>query len=185
MLFPHLARAARLMRQTAAVGSLAAASAALLDRLRVGLFILDVSGRPLFHNRMARRLIDQADGLAISTFGLFASLRDETNRLRRAVRSAATRRLGGGAGADGALTISRASGKRPYQVVVTPLRPDRYPEFPVQENGAVLVIVSDPEAEPAPPEEALARFFGFTPHFPDRCCFHHSLRHDNLASTMG
>lgn len=161
-LFPHFARAARLMRRTAGVGPLVAASAAALDRLPMGLFVLDPRGRPLFHNRMARRLIDQADGLGLSRHGLHAGLTQETNRLRRAIASTAAPGASGDMSAGGVLRISRPSGKQAYQVIVTPLRHDHHPDFPVRQEAGVLVVVSDPDAEPRLPEDALARLFGFT-----------------------
>ena len=59
-----------------------------------------------------------------------------------------------GAGAGGALALPRPSMKRPLQVLVAPLPPNRT-DFG-EKSAGVVVFVNDPERQPELPAEALA-----------------------------
>jgi DNA-binding CsgD family transcriptional regulator len=91
-----------------------------------------------------------------------ASVAAETEGLHRLIHQAA--QIAGGAPfacVDGAMLISRPSGRRPYVVLASPLRAgqrrvdDRQP--------AVVVFASDPERTPEFPPARLSRLYGLTP----------------------
>src|SRR5690606_10688972 len=108
----HLGRAMRigLRLRDAAAGP--GWSLDLLERSPWGVFLIAASGRVVFANAEAERILRARDGLVLIG-GKLATLGDGA-RLRAAVGRALL-----GAGTD--LAVTRPSGKRPYLVTVLPL----------------------------------------------------------------
>jgi DNA-binding CsgD family transcriptional regulator/PAS domain-containing protein len=142
--------------------ALAGAQEAALDRLAHGLLLLDGGARVLFANRAARAALDERDGL---------SHRDARLVVGGKAAAAAERLIGEAASPDparpasagGVLAVPRPSGKRPWQLIASPLPPDLASELPAGGRTRVLVVVSDPERRPTPPAEHLRLHFGLTP----------------------
>lgn len=152
-LMPHLARALALRRSFMALEGLTGALTELVDRLAPGVLAFDHRGSCLVINTAARRMTAAGDGLSTDRNGrLVATGREAAARLARLetdVRS-------GGAG--GVARVPRASGKRPYAVLVAP-----FPTGSPGEVGAptgVIMIVHDPSEKPRPPAATLARLLG-------------------------
>ncbi|MFT6583271.1 MAG: PAS domain S-box-containing protein [Alphaproteobacteria bacterium] len=133
-----------------------------VNRLPLGVIILDGFGRPLNMNTEARSIFDQEDGLQIGRDGLHGLQNGEPVNLKDVVERADNwsgkkkKRPSGGA-----VAIDRPSGDRPYTVVVTPLRTQaRYFD---SDRPAALAFISDPETAPAIKEEQLVALYGLTP----------------------
>jgi len=138
------------------------ASAATLDKLSFGIVHLTATGRFVAANAAAHRILRDKDGLALRPTGVHAASNANDSRLREAVLRAACTTAGKDGGDAGSyLRLERPSGLRPYTVIVTPLGLSR----PVLSTGApaVLLIVTDPEAEPRIEASALSALFGLTP----------------------
>jgi DNA-binding CsgD family transcriptional regulator len=135
------------------------AAHAALDRLCLGVLLLDGRGRLLHANRSGEEILTEGDGLSIEREELRASRPNETAALRREIRDATRFELGADAARD--LLISRPSGRRALQVSVSPLRRDT---DAVRDSAhpAVFVFVNDPERAPELTECHLQRLYTLT-----------------------
>ena len=160
-LMPHLTRAVQIHRRLLPVSVLDGAAVDALDCLVSGVALLDGSGRTIFINRAAERLLRQRDGLGIEHGCLVASLPQERDALRVLIAQAAQTTAGRSLRAGGALPISRPSMRRSYNVLVTPLG-RRHTSLHGPE-AAVAVFISDPEEAVTSEMAALVRLFRLTP----------------------
>lgn len=161
VLLPHLQQAIRLSRHFAELDALARLSRSVLDRVPVGVFLLDGFGRPVVLNKAAEEILALRDGLSMTSYGLKASGPKENAALSALVLQAISAARGnklGGLGASGILPVSRPSCKRPFLVEVVPYAPQSGAE---EGNVSVAVFVSDPEALVKPSHLGCA--FGLTP----------------------
>jgi DNA-binding CsgD family transcriptional regulator len=127
-----------------------------LDRLEPGVLLVGTDGRVLSLNRAGEEILRAADGLAVRRGELVAARVAETRRLRDAVAAAVLERA-----ASPPFVLPRPSGRRPYEVAVSPLR-RRLSDL----HGALavgVVFVTDPERRAEPAEEVLAALYGLTP----------------------
>ena len=135
-----------------------------INRLPLGVAVVDVFGHPLHMNKVAHAIVDQDDGIKVSRDGLqgerngqLINLKDaferQTNQKRKKKR--------GANGVGGAVSIERPSGNRAFSVVVPPLRTEsRYFD---SDRPAALVFMNDPEAVPELQEAQLSSLYGLTP----------------------
>lgn len=165
LLGPHLVQALRLRRRLGGLESTLDGLAAALDRMPQGAILLDHRDRPLVVNRRAGQLLAREDGLSLGPGGLAAARSDGTAALRRLLH-------GGERGAGdavsrtgGVVLLPRPSARRPLSLlVVHPALSDPPADPALAATGGVkLVFVTDPEAEPRPPEEVLRELYGLTP----------------------
>lgn len=122
----------------------------IVETIQVGVLVVDASGRLLFANCRARRLLSEGDGLVLERPLLGCSSPEETALLRRSVEDAAR-----GKARPGSLLVSRrALGRAPLRVLVEALRPSA--TFPNHAAGAALLLLVDSE-EGGPGAEASLR----------------------------
>jgi DNA-binding CsgD family transcriptional regulator len=117
LLVPHLAAACRLH---AAIHE-NAALAESLDRVPMGVVLLDSTRRPVLSNRTARSILEQHDGFSVDRSGLHAQRPSDEATLQQTLRAtleddAAKRRP-----ESHFMAISRPSGRRAYPVMVSRL----------------------------------------------------------------
>ncbi|HEY8518170.1 MAG TPA: helix-turn-helix transcriptional regulator [Candidatus Binatia bacterium] len=157
-LVPHLQKVVALQRRLAGIELERAAAAEALDRLTFGVCLLARDGRALLVNRAARAIFDQADGLVLGATGIGAEAPAARSRLAgmiaRACRAQAK-------ASDTVLPVRRRSGRRPYAVLVSPLR-IRSSELAIDPPRAIAILI-DPEQKLAGAEELLAQLYGLTP----------------------
>ena len=161
-LMPHLAQAFRIRGRLHQLEQHRAALSDAIDRLAAGVVLLDDRGVVIHANVASRLIIDQRDGLELTRDQKISSGRSDVRvSIDRLVGSALLTSQGKGVSHGGNLAVPRPSGKRPYQLVVTPLA------FEGAENVSrrpfVAVFVTDPEREPRLPEESLVDQYGLTP----------------------
>lgn len=166
-LAPHLRRAVRTQERLVNLGERAESLEAALDRLRAAVFVLQSDGRVLFANQKAETLARGTDGLVLRHSRLRVTRADQVRAFEAAVQAAA-------AGATGTTTVAHESipisrrGRRPLNVLVTPVRPRDQVQWPLlppelRSKAAVLVTVTDPDDVASLPAEHLARQFNLTP----------------------
>jgi DNA-binding CsgD family transcriptional regulator/GAF domain-containing protein len=160
-LMPHLARALQFHRRLSHVQEASQAATDALERLPLGVILLDATGRVLFANVAARTIAELNDGLSLHGDGPSASLRAETTALRRIIADALAipgrARRGGGA-----LSLSRPSRKRSLEVLVTVLGPTAAARL--GDSGArAAMFVSDPTATISTDAQVLQQLYGLTP----------------------
>lgn len=161
VLLPHLQRAFQLHQRIVGLQRKADSAAEALDRLRMGFLVADTAGRILTLNRVAAAILEQNDGLRISRKTLHARRTKEANRLRGLILEVAATGSGHGFESGGMMTVPRPSGRRAFEILVTPLRPGVL--TPVQREQAAAIFLIDPENQPEPNDQALIRLFGLTP----------------------
>jgi DNA-binding CsgD family transcriptional regulator/PAS domain-containing protein len=164
VLAPHLQRAFQLNRKFWEQNAHSKGMSALLDRLAVGVILLDEEERVVFVNRAAAALLRDNHGLHLRQKMLCGETTGETAALRKLVHEAISTGNGNGNGLSpgGGLTLHDKHGE-PMHVQVCPLRTERTPIGLAHESPRAAVFVSAPGKRPVPPEEALQALFRLTP----------------------
>jgi DNA-binding CsgD family transcriptional regulator len=158
---PHLRRAISIHRRLSCAELRASAGAEALDRLKLGVVLMDAEGRPLLVNRSAREILDERDGLVLRKDGLHACHAGGTRALAVLVHEAGRTALGTGTAAGGAMALPRPSMKRDLAVLVAPIRVG---EVELMPSAAVAaVFLSDPERGTDTAPVLLQRLYGLTP----------------------
>ncbi len=122
----------------------------MLDRLQMGVMMLDARGPVLMTNAKARGIIADADDLMVGLDDVFrAADGEETRALLELVRSTIAGTIAEDASC--ALTISRPLMRQALNILVTPLSGRRRQS---ESNGAAIFI-SDPEQGIALDEDVL------------------------------
>lgn len=131
-----------------------------LNRIAVGVFLIDAERKVLFRNRRADDLIAEADGLSLSREGLLRGEKPaQTQALRDIIDMAVARVANGERQSSDAVALTRDSGKRPLIAVACPL--GRGPA--AAGEPAVGLFVTDPEWRSSDAAEAVAQLYGLSP----------------------
>lgn len=160
-LMPHLRRAVELHRRIAGLENTASAAADVLDRLPIGLILVGAKSNIVMLNRRARAIVEQNDGLTVSREGLRAVRADETRQLQGLIHGATITGAGNGTHPGGVMTVSRPSLRRPYGLLVSPLRSSR--SWLGAEHPSAAIFVTDPDTETERQDQILGRLFALTP----------------------
>jgi DNA-binding CsgD family transcriptional regulator len=161
ILAPHLQRAMRMHLHSASLRAEQHTAMAALDRLAHGILVVGQPCRIMLANRVAEEILAQADGIGSGRLGLHTATAAQTNELRRLVAQAvgADRRTPVG----GALLVDRPSMKRPFQMLISPLRADIGWAAMARHTPVALVLIIDPERAPRSLEGHLRTLFKLTP----------------------
>lgn len=165
VLVPHLQQAMRLHHRIVDAEACGCSLSEALDRMPVGVILVDGSARVVTMNKAACEIVKARDGLAVALDGLEAVCHREMLALRNLISAAAATTSGHRVKPGGTLLISRPSMARSFTVQVLPLKARS--RVSGLSRPAAAVFVSDPEARPAvthmaclyhltPAEEALA-----------------------------
>jgi DNA-binding CsgD family transcriptional regulator/PAS domain-containing protein len=128
-----------------------------LERLNIGVIVLDDTGQLVRANPTARQLLDSADGLRLAGRYLAAHTVDETRALQRLLAGAREhpKRVT-------AMCLSRPSGRRKLTAVVR--------GFPLAEGAdggharpMVAIFLRDPDMAAEPAHDIARQLFDFTP----------------------
>lgn len=162
LLIPHLYRARQLHRRIVTLERANTALLDALDRMPVGVIVVHEQGTVAFANSAANAVLEQCDGLGSSAEGLVAASPAESRALRLLVRAAAATAAGRGTNSGGVMSLSRPSMRRPFSILVTPLRPESVPGLGEQ-GGMAAVFVTDPERTVQTDADVIRRLWGLTP----------------------
>jgi DNA-binding CsgD family transcriptional regulator len=160
LLVPHLARAFRLYRRVGGAQHESLAMAEVMDRLAIGVVLVDRERRPIVSNRTADRLIALDDGLMRSADRLRTESPRDHAVLQRLL-SEAIAEAQEGERKSHVMAISRPSGKRAFPVLIAPLLAGEPGD--ATEDAVVSVIIGDPEAMQTINPEILRTFYDLTP----------------------
>ncbi|MEZ5606004.1 MAG: helix-turn-helix transcriptional regulator [Burkholderiaceae bacterium] len=159
-LMPHLQTAFALHRRLHRADALAHASLTVLERLPMGVVLLDATGAVLHANARAHRLAQSSRLLFLGPHDtLRAASADHELWLQRAIRQAVTTQAGTPLHCGSARRLHGLEGSS-LHVLVTPL-PAWSSPFGAQALGAVFV--SNPEAALRSQGDALRHFYRMTP----------------------
>jgi len=158
-ILPHLRRAVQVNERLSGLARTRACLADGLDSLRQGVVVINRRGRIVFANQAARAIVALQDGLSIAVDGLIPASRDERRRLRALLDESVRTGAGEGFSAGGAMTVARPSMKRPFFLLIAPLK------LPLESaglSGMSTIFISDPEAQVENIDELLHRLYGLT-----------------------
>jgi DNA-binding CsgD family transcriptional regulator len=159
-LLPHTGRAVWLAERLAETTRQRAVAFAGLDQLRGAVVLVDERGRILAANEAAGVIAAREEVLRLDRDGLHASRSAEDAALMRLVRQAVATARGEGTQPGGVLVLAR-DGRRPLELVVTPLPRAAGLAFG-RRRAAAAVFVRDSEDGPAPPAIWLRQLYGLT-----------------------
>jgi DNA-binding CsgD family transcriptional regulator len=162
-LVPHMHRALEIRQRFTQDQAQVRALQGGLALLAYGAVTVASDGRITFANVAAERMLASDDGLCQRDDRLRARNTDDDTRLARAIAnaSAITKLVALPNAAIDRLRISRPSGRRPYQALVSPLGSDR--EVLLPRHPVAVVFITDPEDCPMVSTEALCQFFELSP----------------------
>jgi DNA-binding CsgD family transcriptional regulator len=140
---PHLRRAVSVYQTLDAARRVDLALAEVMDRLPTGMLLLDSRRRVVVQNAAAERIVADADGFCVEGGRPGAEDARENAALQALIADAMEAKADRALAAHGFQSLSRPSGKRPFSLMVAPLRVGS------ARNGsgdvAVALFVSDPE----------------------------------------
>lgn len=163
VLVPHLRRALAFHRRLTKVDTERARAADVIDRLTIGVILLDAALQPVLVNRAASNILAKRDGLTLERGVLRAGTAQLTTVLRRSIEAAIAVTREGAIGVEpAALSLPRPSGRRPFQVFVTPLvQHNEYAGKGV--NAVAAAFITDPDRVAIPDQDVLRHLYGLTP----------------------
>jgi DNA-binding CsgD family transcriptional regulator/PAS domain-containing protein len=156
LLVPHLALGHRLLAENRRHQALADA----IDRFPTGVALLDARGHLLLANRGVHQIFAQDDGIALDGDSMRAGVTSDDATLRRAITGAVEAAVAGRLIESAVLSVSRRSGRRPYVVLVGPLRP--HSGDPTATDAVVVLYVADLEQGVLRRREVLHELYGLT-----------------------
>jgi DNA-binding CsgD family transcriptional regulator/PAS domain-containing protein len=159
-LVPHLARAYAIHCELRGSLRERAALAAVLDRLPIGVVLLDARQRAVMVNRSAQRIAGLDEGLRIDGTGLHARDPKQQALLRKLIAHAIESGSEGGIGERSFLSLPRASGRRPLVLMATSLLDPGIAG--ARCDVAACVFVSDPNAREVCGTEVLELLYNLT-----------------------
>ena len=163
-LTPHLATAMAVHVRLAGLEDRIRATEAALERLPLGICLIDQASRITYRNQMAEEILAANDGLSERSGNLFAAAARESRKLAAHVAAAVATGLGSAASPGTILSISRPSMRRPYSVLVAPLNRARDPTNGIlgATRPCAIVLVVDLDQERRYPCQLLAQRYGLT-----------------------
>ena len=157
-LMPHLQRAARFSSYFATIQQ---EHDEILNRLPMGIIVLNESGKVEFLNRAAEAIVGKRDGLCCGPNGLYAITPTESARLRALISGAKSTAAGKSALGGGSMSVTQPTAGRPLSVLVAPMMPSS--ASPLSHSPRVAIFITDPEAPQPTNIERLAAMFDLTP----------------------
>jgi DNA-binding CsgD family transcriptional regulator/PAS domain-containing protein len=153
----HIRRAMQVNRRLSRANVSNFAAEAALDRIAIGVAVVDHESRIVFANRAADGIFKENDGLSLDRHGgVSARAPEEAKSIHAAVAKACRVSKGGLIQARPSSRISRPSGKTAYSVLVTPVRAERGVDL-------AIILITDHERGRLPAADDLAPAFGITP----------------------
>lgn len=160
-LVPHLARAIEIHGRLGDSEHSKIALHEVIDRIPIGVVIVDGRRQPVITNRMADRLATDGDGFAIDDDGPRCLNLATTKKLRQLIDSAVRPEPGNEIRGGGFTALERMSGRRPYPVLITPILGRA--EHSSIADAAALIFISDPEIRDVSIIDVLREVYGLTP----------------------
>ena len=160
ILSAHLIRALQVYRRLSAPEAAHGVLTEVLDRLTCGAVVVDPGGHAVHHNVAAERLA--GDGFSLRGGSLRTSAHHEQERVSALLRGVLTPGLGGEPMPP--VALSRPSGRKPLLLQAIPLSPrmDAPLGALLDDLGAALILIVDPERESPPSTAEALKLLGLT-----------------------
>lgn len=159
-LVPHLRQAYEILRAVQDGEHDRLAFSGVIDRIPLGVLLLDPNRRPTFCNTTGREIVGQGDGMRLRDGRLTLSRPDEDEAFAETFSTAAS----AGAAVGATLRVSRPSGRRSYSISLESLRrPAATGRSRTADDAVVSLLVTDPDATPIHQAGVLQRLYDVTP----------------------
>ncbi len=159
-LVPHLARAYAIHARHATTRHERTALTEVIDRLPVGVILLDAEGRVVLKNRSVEQILELCDGFSLDR-GRPRVDDPRENRALQTLISDISRPDGGGTEPSGVLCVTRPSGRRAFPIWVGKLLAPA-PDNRTDEAKAILFI-ADPDRGQISTTLVLESLYALTP----------------------
>ncbi|ENO81149.1 regulatory protein LuxR [Thauera sp. 28] len=160
LLLPHLHAAVQLRASLDIAEVERHCYVGMLDRLSVGVVLLDRNARILRLNQAATEILGRRDGLSVVAGSLSAALNGEGRALRGLIERAVVAGARHEPGVVDGMSISRPSGGPQLGVAVRAMPPTEWSE--PSSRPAAMVIIRDPDVRLLASDEQLKRLYGLT-----------------------
>ena len=160
LLVPHLARAYAIHCQLGDVRQERRALSEVVDRLPMGVILLDANGVVVQKNRSADRILALEDGLAICERRPHVDNAREERTLRTLIANAVKASTHSGTSPGDVMAVTRPSGRRAFPLMVGPLLAAS--PHNISHEAKAIVFVADPEGGPVTTTEVLETLYGLT-----------------------
>ncbi len=160
LLVPHLARAYAIYCQLGDVRQERRALSEVVDRLPMGVILLDANGVVVQKNRSADRILALEDGLAICERRPHVDNAREERTLRTLIANAVKASTHSGTSPGDVMAVTRPSGRRAFPLMVGPLIAAS--PHNISGEAKAIVFVADPEGSPVTTTEVLETLYGLT-----------------------
>jgi DNA-binding CsgD family transcriptional regulator/PAS domain-containing protein len=161
LLMPHMQRVVTIHREVVKAEANGRGLAWALESIPIAVILIDERGRVCATNRAADRILGRRDGLSLHRHGLQCTHAKETAQLQGLLAEAVRTGLWEIRGEARALTLSRPSGRRPLEALVTAVPGEAMSSGP--EIPRAVLFVSDPDSKAEPSIELLQQYYGLTP----------------------
>jgi DNA-binding CsgD family transcriptional regulator len=160
ILVPHLQRAVQIHQRLSIAEQQRALTFEMLERLTLGIFVVEADARVIFANAVAQRNLQPGASLRLHHGCLRLRHPAQQRRFEKTVRDAALTSVGQGTSAGGFIAVPRPEGPA-LSLLISPYRVSlserAYP------RPAALLIFADPDTSGDAPERVLAQMFGLAP----------------------
>ena len=160
-LLPHLKRALQIHARLNHATSERDLYAGAVNQLSVATIILDEQSRVLNTNSLARELLAENDGLALTDDRLSLGTRTENERLQEIVGATISAQLADATSMASALRVARPSGHPDLGLVIRPVPASEWAKG--QASPCVAIFISDPHHQENASTQMLTELFQLTP----------------------
>ena len=160
LLVPHLARAYAIHCQLGDVRQERRALSEVVDRLPMGVILLDAEGVVVQKNRSAEKILALDDGLAIRGGRPHVGVAREERTLCTLIDNAVKASPRSGSSPGDVMAVTRPSGRRAFPLMIGPLLAAS--PHNVSGEAKAILFVADPEGGPVTTTEVLETLYGLT-----------------------
>lgn len=163
LLVPHFQRAFRIHKEFTRHRLQEHAYLTALDRLVIGLVLLDESGKIIYKNPMAQRVLDRHPAIQEAGVSVRATDHKDAVRLQALIRDTMTCQDDVTACSGGTIGLKHADSQWPLPVLVTPVRHSGIPGIGVVSGAHIALLMADTEQSHLIAPETLSETYGLTP----------------------
>lgn len=161
-LLPHFSRGAELHRTVQRLEAMYGAVLAVLDKLLIGLVILDTRGRMILTNAAAKQAITDTGAMKLASNSRLQAVNTNANaELQRLIAAAADTIQATGTSDGGQLVVPGSTPGARLLIDIMPIRDDGLPDGDNIRGVAVFIV--DPNRAHVLNTEALSKIFSLSP----------------------
>lgn len=159
LLMPHFSAVLRIHGCMESLHSMKRAALAAVDSVEAAVVVVNGKGRAVLTNGAAEKILREEDGLVLSRNRLSAENPHEARILEFLIHSASATGAGKGTHPGGSLLIHRKS-LGPLQIFAVPFRSNH---LFADDSPCALILIGDPDAQPASRATILSGMYALTP----------------------